>query len=122
MDEKRRFVRLNVGVTVSWNKIGEGKEPVGEKDAMVKNISGAGICMIAYRDVKQGEQLNLEMTLPSGKKIAAKGRISWTKSFEIIGRESNRSYETGVEFIEIRDEDRQAIVDFVASPYKFPTL
>jgi c-di-GMP-binding flagellar brake protein YcgR len=113
MEERRRFVRLDMNVVVKWEKITEdSNQIVGDTD-ITKNISVGGICLIAYERLEVGDKLRLEIELPTKKTVSAKGRVVWINEFEVIGRGLEKRYDVGVEFIDIRDEDREEINKFV---------
>ena len=114
MHEKRKFPRLNVAVDVHWQKTAPKKRFGLRTDAqLTKNISAGGICLIVYEEVALGEQLDLEIELPTEKVIRAKGRVVWTSPFEVSGDEKRQRSDVGIEFTEITKEDREEIQRFV---------
>lgn len=114
MEEKRRFVRLDINVNVKWDK--DPAAPL--RPGSSKNISGGGIClMMADRGLKVGEVLNLEFELPNGKAIKAKGRVVWVERFEIMNRDYGQKFDAGIEFLDISDPDREEIKKFVFLSY-----
>ena len=68
--------------------------------------------MVMSEKLKIGDKLEIGMELPS-KKINAKGRVVWISKSEISGRLYGKMYYVGIEFTEIRDEDREEINKFV---------
>lgn len=112
MEERRKFVRLDLNTMVEWEKTGRD-ESAGE--SKTKNISGGGICLIMDGVINVGDTLNLKINLPTLKTIQAKGKIVWVDDFEIIGDRKEKRYEAGIEFIDIDVKDRQEINKFVFS-------
>ncbi|OQX81663.1 MAG: hypothetical protein B6D56_01690 [Candidatus Omnitrophica bacterium 4484_70.1] len=110
MRERRRFVRLDINVKVRWKRIEQVNE---EEKEVTKNISGGGICLIAEEKLNKGDTLYLEIELPSGELIYARGRVVWVNEYEIIGVEVKKKYDVGIEFIEIKEEDREEIGRYI---------
>lgn len=116
MEERRKFVRLNANVDVKWAKITPDKESASGDLSTTKNISGGGICLTMYgKNVDVGDLLDMEIDLPTKKTIRVKGRVAWVGEFEIVGGRHEKSYDVGIEFLEINEEDRIEISQFVFS-------
>ena len=116
MQERRKFVRLNANVDVKWAKITDKKESLLGDLSVGKNISGGGICLTAYGgNIGEGDMLYLEIELPTKKIVKTKCKVAWVGEFEIIGGRYEKRYDVGVEFLEIKDEDREEINKFIFS-------
>lgn len=115
MQERRRYMRLDVSVRVRWRRISEAANTSFGSEGMTKNISAGGICLAFYETVEKGEMLALEIELPTGKVVRTTGRIAWTRAFDILGIENEKQYDVGIEFLNISDEDRDDIGKFVFS-------
>lgn len=113
MEEKREFARLDLNVKVDWKKISETYEPKQEYSDKTKNISAGGLCLVVYEKLNVGEKLQIEMELPSKKVINAEGKVVWISEYEILGREEEKIYDIGVEFMKISKEEREEINKFV---------
>ena len=113
MEEKREFARLDLNVKVDWKKISETSEPKQEYSDKTKNISAGGLCLVVYEKLNVGEKLQIEMELPSKKVINAEGKVVWISEYEILGREEEKIYDIGVEFMKISKEEREEINKFV---------
>jgi c-di-GMP-binding flagellar brake protein YcgR len=113
MKERREFVRLDMNVKVDWKQIYEASDITIEASDKTKNISAGGICLVVYEKLKKGDKLNIDMELPSRKIINARGKIVWINEYEIFGRELEKVYDMGVEFTQIRNEEREEINKFV---------
>ena len=112
MVEKRKFKRLDTSkIEVAWKK-----ESLPSSASLSKNISAGGICLILDNKdaLNEGDFLNLEFKLPTSECISAKGRVAWSEEIEIVGRQG-KSREAGIEFIDISDNVRQSISQFVFS-------
>jgi c-di-GMP-binding flagellar brake protein YcgR len=110
--ERRKFPRLVADVVVEYSVI--AKEP--EKETSVtKNISAGGICLIVYEDIEINSILSLKILLPVSKSpLQAKGKVIWKSEFSIDSEQRER-YDLGIEFVEIKELDRQKIFQYVFS-------
>lgn len=115
--EKRKLPRLKDNVFI----LGALKaNHAAEFKAFTRDISGGGLMFETDRDIPAGSELELEIYQPSNseKKIIfsvhAAAKAAWTKSIEKdVFEEGENRYQVGVEFSEIKEEDRQRIVNFV---------
>lgn len=117
MEEKREFVRLDMNVKVDWKRIGETSGPTAEFTNETKNISAGGICLVVNEKLGAGEELQIGMELPSGKIIDVKGRVVWISEYEIFGREHEKIYDVGIEFMNISKKEREEINEFVLASF-----
>lgn len=109
--ERRKFARLNVLVDIIYTKRQQAED---KKLSLAKNISGGGICLIAYEELKESEILDLKIVLPKEKEpVKAVGRVAWAKEFIIGDASSGRRLDVGVEFLEIKDEDVNKIHQYL---------
>lgn len=113
MQERRNYPRLDISVGVSWKKVGSS-EQVAESD-LTKNIAAGGICLIVFEKVVLGDILFLELTLPTKQTIVCRGRVVWVRDLGILGKEAQRKFDVGIEFVDISSEDRETIKKFVFS-------
>jgi c-di-GMP-binding flagellar brake protein YcgR len=115
MGAKREFVRLRLNVRVDWKKIIDKSDVVGKFPDTTRDISAGGLCLNMDEELAIGDRLQIRMELPSKKIIDAQGKVVWIKEFGIDSRGEKRTYDTGIEFTAIRDEDREEINKFVLS-------
>ena len=109
--ERRKFPRLSLGANVKYSVV---KINSSQDDVSMKNISAAGICIVADEDLEIGAILSLRVYLPDNDApIYTKGRVIWKSEFK-IGYGSKPSYDIGVEFLEIDDEDKDKIFQYVS--------
>jgi len=111
MEEKRKFVRLNVNVEVRWRKLQEDASMIVGKNS---DISANGICLLVEERFEPQDKLQLELELPNQKIVKSVGNVVWVNQFGIVGSQDQR-YSMGIEFIEISDEDKQELEKFVFS-------
>ena len=113
MGAKREFVRLKLNVRVDWKKIIETSDAVGKFPDTTRDISAGGLCLNMNEELTIGDRLQIRMELPSKKIIDAQGKVVWVSEFGIDSRGEKKTYDTGIEFTAIRDEDREEINKFV---------
>lgn len=116
-EERRRYVRLNALVDVTYNR--HPHKPQEESSLRVsKNISKGGICLIVYEEFKKDDLLDLKIYLPETKiPVEAQARVAWVAEFS-IGDKIGKRYDLGVEFIKISDSDIDRIDRYVFSHLK----
>ena len=108
--ERRRYPRLP-GTVVDYFPIGEDTL---KKTSFTENISPVGICFLADEDIKIDTHLSLKIHLPGSKgAIEAKGKVVWTKISSFLSVEKRKHYDIGAEIIEISEEDRLAIWEYI---------
>jgi c-di-GMP-binding flagellar brake protein YcgR len=111
LDERRKFVRLNAMADVIYRK-----RDVSEQEtlSLSRNIGEGGICLIAYDDLKKADVLDLQIYLPDDPKhIPAVGRVAWVNEFVVGDASGGRRLDVGIEFLEIKEEDRGRIEKYV---------
>jgi len=112
IQERRKFVRLNASVEVYYTLVGEESEK--QEQTVTKDISAGGICLIVYEPIKIGNILSLRIYLPDNEPfILTKGKVVWTKSFNIAGEKER--YDVGIEFVSIGEADRKRVDKYVFS-------
>jgi len=108
--ERRKFVRLNINVEINYSIIPHEEQ----QETGTKNISAGGICMVSDKPLSIGDTLQLEIKLPEDPpSIQVKGKAVWVKQF--IATEKHESFDIGVEFINISEENRKRINKYVFS-------
>ena len=115
MGAKREFVRLRLNVRVDWKKVIDTTDVVGKFPDTTRDISAGGLCLNMDEELAIGDRLQIRMELPSKKIIDAQGKVVWIREFGLDSRGEKRTYDTGIEFTAIRDEDREEINKFVLS-------
>jgi len=106
-EERRKFPRFNLLVDVSFKKKASFKK---EKFSVTKNISGVGVCLISYEELKEGDDLELKVFMPESKKpMKVMGRVAWVRQFIIGDPQEGMRYDVGVEFLDISEEEKEKI-------------
>ena len=112
IEERRKFIRLNINVEIKYSLVNSSP---AERVAQTKDIGAGGICFLANEPLKKGDILEIKFLLPEvPPNVHAKGRVAWIKPFSVAS-DKNISYDTGIEFIDITDEDRKRINRYVFS-------
>ena len=108
MKERRKFVRAGIQSNIKWAKDTDAEKEAKYED-VTKNIGGGGICISTNEKLEKEERLILEIELPNGKTVHSKGRVAWSNKLEIEGAKYGKSYQVGIEFIDISEEDREQV-------------
>jgi c-di-GMP-binding flagellar brake protein YcgR len=111
--ERRKFPRLNIGIDVKYSVAKPDSE---QSEISMKNISAAGICITVDEDLRLSTVLSLQVFMPGNDApIYTKGRVVWKSEFR-IGYGSKPRYDIGIEFLDIDEEDREKISQYVSKP------
>lgn len=110
--QRRLFFRLNVVLDVEYRMFIEGKvkeEDRGDfKKTVSKDLSGGGICLLS--NVKPILNWNVEAKIDVGEEVKFIGKIVRSTPMQNRG---SYSYEMGVEFVDIKDTDREKVISFI---------
>ncbi len=107
--EKRRFVRANFPC-----KIIIFTPPEHTILTHTENIGAGGIRVIIEEKIGVGEIVGLEIYLNETKNpISCKGRIVWVMEKQSLYRKNLLFFDTGIEFYEIKKENRETIKNLV---------
>ena len=119
MEERRQFVRLDTRLEMSYNVLPAAKA----QPTVSKNIGGGGICIFSDQVLEPGTRLNVSMKLPDQPRVIAFiGEVIWSEPYEVIGQtQRQRAVEVGLQFVEIADQDRDAILQHVILTFKPPS-
>ena len=107
--DRRRFPRANYKCKID---IKRKHMPPKATSTHTENIGVGGICVIVDEDLKIFRDVDLEIYLESGQPpISCKGSIMW------VVRETDSKgkvkYDTGIEFGDMKEEDRARIAAIV---------
>ncbi len=109
--ESRRFPRLDIPVDIEYGIF--KKESSQEGKAVTKNISAGGICLIVYEKIEIDTILDIRSNLKDiNYIIKARGKVVWNSYFTTMS-DNIAHYDLGIEFVEIKDEDRQKLSQYV---------
>ena len=107
--QKRQNVRLDTLVSGHW-RLAPGGKGVGEfARGTIRDISRGGCSLITERAVKQGQMVEVRMSLrPDGHPITLLGEVVRYQEIRSSGRHSH-----GLRFHGVHPEEDQAIVEFI---------
>ena len=112
MKERRRFIRLDVGVDVTYTKC-DAPEQGGLSYS--KNISRGGICLSVNEKLKKSDLLDLKISvLRYEKPIDAKARVIWVKEYHNSADLGKPRFDIGVELIGISKQDAKEIEEYIS--------
>jgi len=111
--ERRKYPRLNFNVEVAYKKI--GRQDAVQTSAHSKNIGAGGICIVFLEKMEVGDHLSLRFSLPDDNEdvLTAKGVVVWVEEYSVGGLSTSTAYDSGIEFTDISDEDKDKINKFV---------
>ena len=118
MEERRQFVRLDTRLEVGYTQLPSG----ALRQSTIKDIGGGGVCLFTDKVLPAGTRLQIAVKLPDrAQPINFTGEIVWSEAYEVIGRtQRQRAVESGVRFVEIAPQDRDAIMQHVILTLKHP--
>ena len=111
MEERRQFVRLDTRLEITCTVLSSGSA----QKTTSKNIGGGGICLFTEQALDPGTRLQVAMKLPDREQpVNFIAEIVWSEPYEVIGKtERQRAVESGVRFVEISPQDRDAVMRHV---------
>ena len=114
IEDRRSFPRLAFKVDVQYKSIAQGEQK--SSSVVFKNIGSGGVCLEMLEQLEIGTNLELNFFLPESKTpIAATGKVIWIKEYLVSG--NNKALDTGIQFIEIKEEDRKKIDQYVTERF-----
>lgn len=111
MIERRKFIRLQAPIGLTYRKAGSQKRDRATLISLLKNIGGGGVRFIAREDLTEGDILELEIEIPNtDNAIRAEGEVVWFSHTQEKDRDVR---EAGIRFRSIQPKDLQRILDYV---------
>ncbi len=110
LKERRKSVRLNKRLSVACKVI---ERPDIRWSVFSKDISGEGICLHMPEILPQDAVVDLEVDIPGGKRIVARGKVVWVKEIDTLDSEGKRQFKAGIKFMKIRPKDKDELVSFI---------
>ncbi|MEW6368636.1 MAG: PilZ domain-containing protein [Acidobacteriota bacterium] len=130
IDERRAYVRLPQRSIMRVREFNFTDEPPRYFDAHYKNISGGGVLFESPYALPVGTILKLELRIPGWDRLAPPPfriesmTLMSSQPLGVLGEvvrvetvQQDKCYDIGVVFIGIEDEQRRALMQFVASQY-----
>ena len=118
MQERRRYPRYPIKLPVHYRLAGsEGVSPKRFGRYWTKDVSLGGMRFEAKEELAQGARLDIELLVPKGSfsdfvaqdPMHLVGRVAWTGRV----RESGGTYEIGVEFEALLEQDQERIEECI---------
>lgn len=118
MEERRRFVRLNARLPVTYLILPSGTR----QHSTTKNLGGGGISFYAEKALRSGTHLQMALTLPDREEPAHfTAEVTSSVQYATAGKGgSRRSVEVGVRFLEIAPKDQEAVMEYVTRHLQSP--
>ena len=111
MEEKRKYVRLDASIKVSYRIL---KGPEVRHEALSRNIGGGGIRFPVEERLKKDSLLELEIDLPNGAgPIEALGQVVWREELLTKGEGKKEHFDVGMKFVRINPSDRERLLKYV---------
>ena len=118
MDERRRYVRLDTRLKITYAVIKKGKDASSESET--KDISGGGIRIFLQEPLPLQTLLKVNIHLPEDPQpIHCAGQVVWVEEFSVLQGEKKEKdrFEAGISFTEINPKDRDRIIKYVILGY-----
>ena len=104
---RRKFPRVKFPCLV---KIVHHDKPADVVLTHTENLSGGGICVVIKKSLELFSPVSIEIDLMDSEDvIACKGRTTWAIRRKATESVKPSYYDTGFEFVDIREEDRKRI-------------
>lgn len=109
MEERRRFIRLEVPIEVKY-VIEESPDQVRRR-VDTKDLSCDGLRFICEEEVSDGSLIDLNLTVPGATNpIHIKGKAVWSRK---ISTEDAAPFEVGVEFMQIEEDNKNTFLKYL---------
>ncbi len=111
MSEQRRYMRFNVLMDAICHGRGSSKK------LQINNFSKEGVGILSEDAFKNGEDVELEMTIPGDNiPIFFEGKVAWAGDLET----DKALYKTGVKFKKIDNHDKSRILEYIYRKWIVP--
>lgn len=112
--QRRSYYRLDTLIEVKYRPLvpdtGAYRYQKPFKKSLAVNLSGGGICLLLDDRFETGDMVECEMTYDQIKNIRFYGRVV---RFDESDREGKFRFKAGVAYIEIEENDREAVVRYI---------
>ncbi|MDD5439270.1 MAG: PilZ domain-containing protein [Candidatus Omnitrophica bacterium] len=108
--DKRRFPRARYRCKIFIRR----KDSMKTISATTENIGGGGICVVLGEDLGLFHGCDLEVTLDDGESaVTCAGTVVWVVKKRRNQADPLYTYDTGIEFVDISDDDVKRILKIV---------
>jgi len=105
--ERRQQPRVNTAMSVQYRGIRQASDSV--VNAISKDISTGGVSLMVNEFISVFTRLVLEIAMPSmSKPVRVVSKIAWIRK-----RPYGEQYEVGAQFMDMSEEDKRGVFDFV---------
>ncbi|HXV27347.1 MAG TPA: PilZ domain-containing protein [bacterium] len=110
--DKRKFPRLRLQCEIVIEPPDANTPPIR---AVTENVGEGGVCIIQDKPLERFSRCHLRLELDKDlPRIECAGKVVWNIPHrEPLGRENK--FDTGIEFLEMKPEDREKIRSFIQS-------
>jgi len=110
--ERRKAIRIDTSFIVRYTV---EEKPNAKLNCRTKDISSGGMGLLVNEKLKGGTMLLLEFLLPDGQiLIKAEGKVAWSSGeFNERNELGKRIFHMGIEFINIKPEDKEKLVFYI---------
>lgn len=108
-NEHRRSHRIKIELPASFKA---SKTQNHSSVASVLDISATGICITTRDALDLGQELSIQVRLPSDEKLTVKAKVVWVKENIVL---NDREYCMGIKLLEPMNEDEAKFVRFYVS-------
>lgn len=110
MQERRRYVRLNIPLQVGY--IIQGKKGT-RGNSITKNISPNGARFVIEKELPKGTIVDIDIKIPAKPEpIPIKAKVVWSKKEAVQGKDI---YDAGFEFVQIPEESKQVFFQYLCN-------
>jgi len=107
--ERRQQPRVNTTMSVQYRGIRQADDSV--VNAISRDISNGGVRLLVNEFISVFTRLVLEIALPSvPKPVRVVSKVTWIRK-----RPYGEQYEVGAQFMDMSEEDKRGVFDFVES-------
>lgn len=105
--ERRQYPRVNTTMSIQYRGIRQASDSI--MGAIARDISSGGIRVLVNEFVSVFTRLVVEVAIPSTPKpVRVISKVAWIQK-----RPHGEQYEVGMQFLDMAEEDRRNICEFV---------
>lgn len=105
--ERRQQLRVNTAMSVQYRGIRQADDSV--VSAISRDISTGGVSLLVNEFISVFTRLVLDIAVPSAPKpVRVVSKVAWIRK-----RPYGEQYEVGAQFMDMSEEDKRGVFDFV---------
>lgn len=98
---RRRFKRFAMHALVKWKPISANPGYTPSYPAIIKDISPQGVLIASFTKINTGDNIRLEVKLPTGAVVDFVGQAKWVLEAAAHGRLDRNRYDVGIQIVDI---------------------